>query len=79
MSIAWKQSRYDKGGPGGDGADYLNCPMDKAQYDAFVAALLAGDKTEFKEWEAQHALLQRLPADRGDRLERPADACASGR
>ena len=51
-SIAWKQSRYDKGGPGGDGADYLNCPLDKAEYDAFVAGLLAGDKTEFKEWEA---------------------------
>ena len=52
LSIAWKQSRYDKGGPAGDGADYLNCPLDKAQYEAFVAALLAGDKTEFKEWEA---------------------------
>ncbi|TAJ42669.1 MAG: methylenetetrahydrofolate--tRNA-(uracil(54)-C(5))-methyltransferase (FADH(2)-oxidizing) TrmFO [Reyranella sp.] len=52
LSIAWKQSRYDKGGPGGDGADYLNCPMDKPQYEAFVEALLAGDKTEFKEWEA---------------------------
>ncbi|MCA0305214.1 MAG: methylenetetrahydrofolate--tRNA-(uracil(54)-C(5))-methyltransferase (FADH(2)-oxidizing) TrmFO [Proteobacteria bacterium] len=51
-SIAWKQSRYDKGGPGGDGADYLNCPLDKPEYDAFVAGLLAGDKTEFKEWEA---------------------------
>lgn len=51
LSIAWKQSRYDKGGPAGDGADYLNCPLDKDEYDAFVAALLAGDKTEFKEWE----------------------------
>jgi methylenetetrahydrofolate--tRNA-(uracil-5-)-methyltransferase len=51
LSVAWKQSRYDKGGPAGDGADYLNCPMDKPQYEAFVAALLAGDKTEFKEWE----------------------------
>ncbi|MDP1966786.1 MAG: methylenetetrahydrofolate--tRNA-(uracil(54)-C(5))-methyltransferase (FADH(2)-oxidizing) TrmFO [Reyranella sp.] len=48
QSIAWKQSRYDKG----EGADYFNCPMDKEQYDTFVAALLAGDKTEFKEWEA---------------------------
>ena len=52
LSVAWKQSRYDKGGPGGDGADYLNCPMEKPQYEAFVAALLAGDKTEFKEWKA---------------------------
>jgi len=52
LSVAWKQSRYDKGGPAGDGADYLNCPLDKAQYEAFVAGLLAGEKTEFKEWEA---------------------------
>jgi methylenetetrahydrofolate--tRNA-(uracil-5-)-methyltransferase len=51
MSLAWAQSRYDKAGPGGTGADYLNCPMDKAQYEAFVAALLAGEKTEFREWE----------------------------
>jgi methylenetetrahydrofolate--tRNA-(uracil-5-)-methyltransferase len=51
LSIAWKQSRYDKGGPAGDGADYLNCPLDKAQYEALVAALLSADKTEFKEWE----------------------------
>ena len=41
------QSRYDKG----DGADYINCPMDEAQYKAFIAALLAGEKTDFKEWE----------------------------
>src|SRR6202000_1445916 len=51
MSVAWFQSRYDKAGPGGTGADYLNCPMRKEQYDAFVDALLAGEKTEFKEWE----------------------------
>ncbi|MBS0223324.1 MAG: methylenetetrahydrofolate--tRNA-(uracil(54)-C(5))-methyltransferase (FADH(2)-oxidizing) TrmFO [Proteobacteria bacterium] len=50
-SIAWKQSRYDKGGPAGDGADYLNCPLNKDEYEAFVAGLLAGEKTEFKEWE----------------------------
>jgi methylenetetrahydrofolate--tRNA-(uracil-5-)-methyltransferase len=49
--IAWFQSRYDKKGPGGGDADYLNCPMDEAQYRAFIAALLAGEKTEFKEWE----------------------------
>ena len=52
QSIAWKQSRYDKPGPGGTGADYLNCPMDEQQYNAFIDALLAGDKTEFKDWEA---------------------------
>ena len=39
-------------GPGGGGADYVNCPLDRAQYEAFVAALLAGDKHAFKEWEA---------------------------
>jgi methylenetetrahydrofolate--tRNA-(uracil-5-)-methyltransferase len=51
MGKAWFQSRYDKAGPGGTGADYLNCPMDRDQYEAFIDALLAGDKTEFKEWE----------------------------
>ncbi|MBN9569420.1 MAG: methylenetetrahydrofolate--tRNA-(uracil(54)-C(5))-methyltransferase (FADH(2)-oxidizing) TrmFO [Alphaproteobacteria bacterium] len=49
--IAWFQSRYDKKGPEGDGADYLNCPLDEAQYGAFIAALLAGEKTDFKDWE----------------------------
>ncbi len=48
---AWFQSRYDKKGPGGDGADYINCPLDKDQYSAFIQALIDGDKTEFKEWE----------------------------
>ena len=51
QSKAWKQSRYDKAGPGGTGADYLNCPMSRAQYEAFIAALMAGEKTEFKQWE----------------------------
>jgi methylenetetrahydrofolate--tRNA-(uracil-5-)-methyltransferase len=51
MSVAWFQSRYDKVGPGGSGADYINCPMTREQYDAFVDALLSGEKTEFKEWE----------------------------
>ncbi|HUS98675.1 MAG TPA: methylenetetrahydrofolate--tRNA-(uracil(54)-C(5))-methyltransferase (FADH(2)-oxidizing) TrmFO [Hyphomicrobiaceae bacterium] len=52
MTVAWKQSRYDKAGPGGTGADYINCPLDKAQYEAFIDALIAGEKTTFKEWEA---------------------------
>ncbi len=51
-SIVWRQSRYGKTGPAGTGADYLNCPMNKEQYEAFVDALLAGEKTSFKEWEA---------------------------
>jgi methylenetetrahydrofolate--tRNA-(uracil-5-)-methyltransferase len=51
FDIAWFQSRYDKEGPGGGVADYINLPMDESQYKAFVAALLAGEKTDFKEWE----------------------------
>ncbi len=51
MDIAWRQSRYDKEGPGGDAAAYINCPMDKDQYEAFIDALLAGPKSEFKDWE----------------------------
>ena len=51
LDTCWFQSRYDKVGPGGTGKDYLNCPMDKAQYEAFVQALLDGEKTEFKQWE----------------------------
>jgi methylenetetrahydrofolate--tRNA-(uracil-5-)-methyltransferase len=51
LSKAWFQSRYDKVGPGGTGKDYINCPLDKDQYFAFVQALIDGDKTEFKEWE----------------------------
>jgi len=52
MSVAWFQSRYDKSGPGGSGADYINCPLDRAQYEAFVAALLAAEKVSFHDWEA---------------------------
>jgi len=51
MDVCWFQSRYDKVGPGGTGKDYINCPMDKAQYEAFVQALIDGPKSEFKEWE----------------------------
>lgn len=51
FDVAWFQSRYDKVGPGGDGKDYINCPLSKEQYYQFIDALLAGEKTEFKEWE----------------------------
>jgi len=51
MNVAWLQSRYDKKGPGGGDADYINCALDETQYCAFVDALLAGEKTEFHEWE----------------------------
>ena len=52
FDVAWFQSRYDKEGPGGDKAAYINCPMTKPQYDAFIAQLIAAEKIEFKEWEA---------------------------
>jgi methylenetetrahydrofolate--tRNA-(uracil-5-)-methyltransferase len=52
LGTAWFQSRYDKAGPGGDGADYINCPLSRDQYDAFIDALLAGDKVSFHDWEA---------------------------
>jgi methylenetetrahydrofolate--tRNA-(uracil-5-)-methyltransferase len=51
FDIAWFQSRYDKKGPGGGDADYINLPLDADQYRGFVAALIAGEKTDFKEWE----------------------------
>jgi len=51
MDKAWFQSRYDKSTDGGDGKDYINCPMDKPQYDAFIEALLTGEKMHFREWE----------------------------
>lgn len=47
MDICWMQSRWNKG----EGKDYINCPMDKAQYQTFVQGLLDGEKTEFKQWE----------------------------
>jgi methylenetetrahydrofolate--tRNA-(uracil-5-)-methyltransferase len=48
----WRQSRYDKAGPAGTGADYINCPMTRREYEAFIDCLLAAEKTSFKEWEA---------------------------
>jgi methylenetetrahydrofolate--tRNA-(uracil-5-)-methyltransferase len=51
FETAWFQSRYDKPGPGGGDADYINLPLNEDQYRGFVAALLAGEKTDFKEWE----------------------------
>ena len=51
MARAWMQSRYDKGETEDERTAYLNCPMDRATYDAFIDALLAADKTEFHEGE----------------------------
>src|ERR1700761_4243430 len=58
FDIAWFQSRYDKQGPGGGVADYINLPLDEAQYKAFVGALLDGEKTDFKEWEKSTPYLE---------------------
>jgi methylenetetrahydrofolate--tRNA-(uracil-5-)-methyltransferase len=51
MSVAWMQSRYDKGETEEEQTAYMNCPMDKVQYDAFIDALMAAEKTEFHEGE----------------------------
>ncbi len=53
FSKAWMQSRWDEAGPGGTGSDYINCPLDRQEYEAFVDALLAAEKTEFREWEKE--------------------------
>src|SRR5256885_26465 len=54
MSRAWLQSRYDKAGPGGSDAAYVNCPLTREQYETFVDALLAGDKIAFHDWETPY-------------------------
>ena len=51
MEKAWLQSRYDKGDTEEERTAYINCPMDKDQYNAFIDALLDAEKTEFKDWE----------------------------
>ena len=51
MSVAWEQSRYDKGETPEEQRAYINCPMTRDEYDAFIDALLAADKTEFHEGE----------------------------
>ncbi|MCA3446210.1 MAG: methylenetetrahydrofolate--tRNA-(uracil(54)-C(5))-methyltransferase (FADH(2)-oxidizing) TrmFO [Rhodobacter sp.] len=51
MSVAWMQSRYDKGETAEEQTAYMNCPMTKDQYEAFIDALLAAEKTEFHDGE----------------------------
>ncbi|RDE09306.1 methylenetetrahydrofolate--tRNA-(uracil(54)-C(5))-methyltransferase (FADH(2)-oxidizing) TrmFO [Pelagibacterium lacus] len=51
MDVVWAQSRYDKPGPAGTGADYLNCPLTEEQYNRFIDALLSAPLHEFKDWE----------------------------
>ncbi len=70
MDIAWRQSRYDKPGPSGETAAYINCPLDEPTYRKFIRALQDGPKTEFKEWEGTPYFEGCLPievmAERGD-------------
>ncbi|MGR3518511.1 MAG: methylenetetrahydrofolate--tRNA-(uracil(54)-C(5))-methyltransferase (FADH(2)-oxidizing) TrmFO, partial [Roseovarius sp.] len=63
MSRAWMQSRYDKGETEDERTAYLNCPMDKDQYDAFIDALLAADKTVFHEGETANYFDGCLPIE----------------
>ncbi|MCS5597523.1 MAG: methylenetetrahydrofolate--tRNA-(uracil(54)-C(5))-methyltransferase (FADH(2)-oxidizing) TrmFO [Alphaproteobacteria bacterium] len=51
MDVAWFQSRYDKAGPAGTGKDYINCPINKEQYYAFIDALCNAEYLDFKDWE----------------------------
>ena len=82
MDVCWFQSRYDKVGPGGTGKDYINCPMDKPQYEAFIAALIEGQKTEFKQWEGTPYFDGCLPievmAERGPETAAPWSDEADG-
>jgi methylenetetrahydrofolate--tRNA-(uracil-5-)-methyltransferase len=54
LTKAWFQSRYDKGETEAERTAYLNCPMDRDQYEAFVDALLAAEQTGFKDWETPY-------------------------
>jgi methylenetetrahydrofolate--tRNA-(uracil-5-)-methyltransferase len=51
FDICWYQSRYDKAGPGGSGADYINCPLNEAQYHQFIGAVLEAETVAFHDWE----------------------------
>jgi methylenetetrahydrofolate--tRNA-(uracil-5-)-methyltransferase len=53
---AWHQSRYDKAGPGGTGKDYVNCPLDEEQFEAFIDALLTGDKPSSRSWRIRRPI-----------------------
>ena len=79
METAWFQSRYGKG----DGSDYINCPLDRAGYEAFVAALLAGETTEFHDWERETPYFEgclpiEVMAARGIALRRSASSSSFG-
>ena len=91
MSVAWRSRATTRPGPAGTGADYINCPMTKQEYEAFIDALLAGEKTEFKEWEAStpyfdgclpiEVMAERGPRDaalRADEAGRPYQSAQAG-
>ena len=79
MSVAWFQSRYDKAGPGGTGADYINCPLTREQYAAFVDGAARRRQDHVPRLGSHDALFRRLPADRGDGRARAARPCATAR
>ena len=79
LSIAWKQSRYDKGGPGRRRRGLSQLPDDQGRVRRLRRGTAGRRQDRVQGVGAQHALLRRLPADRGDRRQRAADACASGR
>jgi methylenetetrahydrofolate--tRNA-(uracil-5-)-methyltransferase len=64
-TITWRQSRYDKVGPAGTGADYINCPMTRLEYEGFVDCLLAAEKNLVQGVGGLDALFRRLSANRG--------------
>ena len=73
---AWFQSRYDKAGPGGSGADYINCPLDRGAVRSLRRRPARGREDRVQGLGGEHALFRRLPADRGDGGARARDAAA---
>ena len=70
-AVTWRQSRYDKAGPGGTGADYINCPMTQGRVRRLPRCAARGRQNLLQGMGGLHALLRRLPADRGDGRARP--------
>ena len=77
MDVAWMQSRYDKEGPAGSAGAYVNCPMSRDQYKAFVDALINAEKTEFREFEGTPYFDGCLPIE--VMAERGRESSATGR
>ena len=79
METAWFQSRYDKLGPGGTGADYINCPLDRDAVRGLRRGAARGGNGGFPRIGEGHALFRRLPADRGHGGARASRPCGTGR